>query len=139
MKAGCPINTLHACMANAAYKAFPLYEYEDRDWQAYSKGETKTIKKVRQHTDYDLSVEAMFPQTWGSTALGFGGIGGAAITTAYVIIISSDLNGMHAVYFGGQLAYVINRPNEKFWEDVLHHRMVDAKLGKKTYEREQTV
>lgn len=33
------------------------------------------------------------------------------------------------------LAYVIERPNEKFVEDIQKNRMVDAKLGKATYER----
>jgi hypothetical protein len=77
----------------------------------------------------------MFPQTWSSTALGFGGIGGQAFTSAYVCVIESTLVGGYAVYFCGRLAYVINRPNEKFWEDISLHRVVDANLGKKTYER----
>jgi hypothetical protein len=33
------------------------------------------------------------------------------------------------------LAYVIDRPNEKFIEDIQRHQMVDARLGKATYER----
>jgi hypothetical protein len=66
---------------------------------------------------------------------GFGGIGGQAITSAYVCIIESNLVGGYAVYFGGRLAYVIDRPNDKFAEDVERHRMVDANLGKSTYER----
>jgi hypothetical protein len=93
------------------------------------------VEKTRKHSFYDLTVYSMFPQTWGSTALGFGGIGGQAITSAYVCIIESNLVGGYAVYFGGRLAYVIDRPNEKFIEDIERHRMVDAKLGKSTYER----
>jgi hypothetical protein len=93
------------------------------------------VEKSRKHSLYDLTVYNMFPQTWSSTALGFGGIGGQAITSAYVCIIESDLVGGFAVYFGGRPAYVINRPNEKFIEDIERHRMVDAKLGKATYER----
>jgi hypothetical protein len=77
----------------------------------------------------------MFPQTWGSTALGFGGIGGQAISSAYVCVIESNLVGGYAVYFGGRLAYVIDRPNELFIEHIARQRMVDAKLGKATYER----
>jgi hypothetical protein len=77
----------------------------------------------------------MFPQTWGSTALGFGGIGGQAITSAYVCVIESNLVGSYAVYFGGRLAYVIDRPNEKFIEDISKQRMVDANAGRKKYER----
>jgi hypothetical protein len=150
MNATNPIETLAGCMAHAAYEAFPEYVYQDRDWAKHDKWrstltreEMKTavapadcfVIKARKHTMYDLTVYSMFPQTWSSTALGFGGIGGQAITSAYVCIIESDLVGGFAVYFGGRFAYVINRPNEKFIEDIERHRMVDAKLGKATYER----
>lgn len=163
MKAGCPISTLHACMGHAAYEGFSEYKYTDRDWVKYEKWrknvfdklsreeqkkmydeERRTntfmgpsdclVEKSRKHTDYDMSVFAMFIQTWGSTALGFGGIGGAAMTSAYVTIIESDLTGEYAVYFGGRLAYVIKRPNAKFIEDVNNRRMVDASKGKALYE-----
>jgi hypothetical protein len=145
-----PIETLAGCMAHAAYSAFPEYKYQDRNWAMHdkwratlSREEMKTavapdecfVEKTRKHSFYDLTVYSMFPQTWGSTALGFGGIGGQAITSAYVCIIESNLVGGYAVYFGGRLAYVIERPNEKFIEDIQRHRMVDARLGKATYER----
>jgi hypothetical protein len=150
MNATNPIETLAGCMAHAAYEAFPEYKYQDRDWAKHDKWrstltreEMKTaiapadcfVEKSRKHSFYDLTVYNMFPQTWSSTALGFGGIGGQAITSAYVCIIESNLVGGYAVYFGGRLAYVINRPNEKFIEDIQRHRMVDANLGKSTYER----
>jgi hypothetical protein len=150
MNATNPIETLAGCMAHAAYEAFPEYKYQDRDWAKHDKWrstltreEMKTavapadcfVEKSRKHSFYDLTVYSMFPQTWSSTALGFGGIGGQAITSAYVCIIESNLVGCFAVYFGGRLAYVINRPNEKFIEDIERHRMVDANLGKSTYER----
>ena len=150
MNATNPIETLAGCMAHAAYEAFPEYKYQDRDWAKHDKWrstltreEMKTavapadcfVEKSRKHSFYDLTVYSMFPQTWSSTALGFGGIGGQAITSAYVCIIESNLVGGYAVYFGGRLAYVINRPNEKFIEDIERHRMVDANLGKATYER----
>lgn len=164
MNATNPIETLAGAMAHAAYEAFPEFHYTDRDWPKYdkwrsevfdklSKEEKKAlydeerrtnihmcpldclVEKTRKHTFYDLTVCAMFPQTWGSTALGFGGIGGAAITSAYVCIIESNLLGQFAVYFGGRLAYVIERPNEKFMEDISRQRMVDANKGKATYER----
>jgi hypothetical protein len=150
MNATNPIETLAGCMAHAAYEAFPEYKYQDRVWVKHDKWrstltreEMKTavapadcfVEKSRKHSFYDLTVYSMFPQTWSSTALGFGGIGGQAITSAYVCIIESNLVGGYAVYFGGRLAYVINRPNEKFIEDLQRHRMVDANFGKTTYER----
>ena len=159
-----PIETLAGCMAHAAYEAFPEYRYKDRNWEKYgvwqdtvfnklSQEDKKKlyaeerqtgvalgpadcyVEKSRKHSFYDLTVYAMFPQSWGSTALGFGGIGGQAITSAYVCVIESNLVGGYAVYFNARLAYVINRPNEKFMTDIAGHRMVDANLGKNTYER----
>jgi len=145
-----PIETLHASMAHAAYVAFSDYTYQDRDWAKHDawrstlkREEYKTavapadcyVEKTRKHTDYDMSVYAMFVQSWGSTALGFGGIGGQAITSAYVCVIESNLTGEFAVYFHGRLAYMIKRPNENFFKDVQRQVMVDAKLGKSTYER----
>lgn len=47
-----------------------------------------------------------FPQTWGSTALGYGGVGGAAMTRAQTVVVSCPLNRSAVVYFGGdRLAY----------------------------------
>jgi hypothetical protein len=164
MNATNPIETLAGCMAHAAYEAFPEYKYQDRNWDKYRKWQDEVfnklsreekqklydeerrtnvhmgppdtrVEKSRKHTFYDLTVYSMFPQTWGSTALGFGGIGGQAITSAYVCVIESNLVGGYAVYFGGRLAYVIDRPNEMFIEHIARQRMVDAKLGKATYER----
>jgi len=164
MNATNPIETLASCMAHAAYEAFPEYKYKDRNWDKYRKWQDEVfnklsqeekkklydeerrtnvhmgpadcyVEKSRKHSFYDLTVYNMFAQTWGSTALGFGGIGGQAITSAYVCVIESNLVGGYAVYFGGRLAYVINRPNEKFIEDIQRHQMVDAKAGKTTYER----
>lgn len=150
MNATNPIETLAGAMAHAAYVAFPEYKYQDRDWAKHDKWratltreEMKTavapadcfVEKTRKHTFYDLTVYSMFTQTWGSTALGFGGIGGQAITSAYVCVIESNLLGQFAVYFGGRLAYVIERPNTKFFEDIANQRMVDAKLGTSTYEQ----
>lgn len=141
MKSGNAIETLHACMAHAAYVAFEDYHYKDRDWAkrdawCATPPDDCFVDKVRKHTDYDMTVYAMFSQTWSSTALGFGGIGDRALPSAYVCVIRSDLTGEFAVYFGGRLAYVIKHPNDKFVEDVARHRMVDAKLGKSTYEQE---
>ena len=59
--------------------------------------------------DFDSGEMYDFDQTWGSTALGFGGMGGQMITEArtYVFIpYENGLPGMKAfVYFGGRFAY----------------------------------
>lgn len=66
-----------------------------------------------------------FPQAWGSTALGFGGIGGAAVTTAQTTVIIGPA-GDAAVYFGKRIAYYIEVPNAKFWEDLRSHSMASC-------------
>ena len=48
-----------------------------------------------------------FLQTWGSTACGWGGMGGAAMTTTYTVAIHNEYFGIIAVFWGGRLAYCV--------------------------------
>ena len=66
-----------------------------------------------------------FDQTWGSTALGFPGMGGQAITTARTYVAIPNYESIAYVYFGGRFAYkaVIN---ERFNEDLAHHCMASV-------------
>ncbi len=66
----------------------------------------------------EIFVYAMFPQLWGSTALGFQGIGGQAMTTAYTTVIYCSAIGKYYVYFGGRFAYEVDYRSSKFLEDV---------------------
>lgn len=59
-----------------------------------------------------------FEQTWASTALGFDGIGGQAMTSARTyVFIPMSVNQKCFVYFAGRFAYAVNY-SEKFMEDV---------------------
>lgn len=80
---------------------------------------THRRKKLEEFDIYD------FDQTWDSTALGFGGIGGSAITTArtYVLIPMDEEKAY--VYFGGRFAYQCGI-NDKFREDLRNRRMSDV-------------
>lgn len=71
----------------------------------------------------EFEVINVFSQTWSSTALGFGGIGGQAITSAYTTIIENVDLGYVAVFFGERMAYVIKHPNVKFVEDIKKRNM----------------
>ncbi len=53
------------------------------------------------HVD-DLAVYA-WPQTWSSTALGFGGMGGQALTVAPTTVVVHENTAF--VYFAGRPAY----------------------------------
>ncbi len=66
----------------------------------------------------EFEVMAVFLQVWGSTALGFGGIGGQSITAAYTTVIQNCNLGYAAVFFGNIMAHIVQRPNDKFWEDM---------------------
>ena len=82
-----------------------------------------------------LKFEAeMFPQTWGSTALGFGGIGGQAITTAYTTVFHEIYHDIHAVFFDNQLAYIVKKSNEAFNADLLTRNMADVGKAVTKYE-----
>lgn len=86
--------------------------------------------------DFELHT---FKQTWGSTALGFGGIGGQAITEAntYVFIPLVD-NQKCLVYFGGRFAYKADYC-EAFVEDMLKGQLEPVyRAGKYTFKKEDT-
>ena len=64
-----------------------------------------------------------FEQVWSSTALGFGGIGGQAMTSARTyVFIPITCNQKCFVYFAGRFAYAVDY-SEKFMEDVLNNNM----------------
>lgn len=66
-----------------------------------------------------------FPQMWGSTALGFGGIGGCVMTTAQTVVVG--YGNRFIVYFGGRFAYDIEGINSTFIEDMKMYRMKSVK------------
>jgi hypothetical protein len=123
-----PIQSLAQALAHAQYEGFPEYEYQDRDWEHYHKTkEDRRITKHAKHRSSDLIVHAMFPQSWSSTALGFGGLGGQAITPAYTVIIESGHGMGYCVYFGGRFAYRIERATDHFFGDAINQRMAAVK------------
>lgn len=123
-----PITCLAECIAHAQYVGFADIEYQSRDWsKPNTPGEEHYVAKTRRPNTYDFEVSAMFTQTWGSTALGFGGIGGSAMTTSYVVVLQSHLTGEYLVYFGSRFAYKLVRPNRKFFEDIAASNMADVR------------
>lgn len=73
----------------------------------------------------------IFPQTWGSTALGLReAVGLRSITTAYTTVIVVNRSSAY-VYFNGKVAYKVNHANEAFLEDLNKHKMVDYRFKEK--------
>lgn len=77
-------------------------------------------KERPQINDFELYT---FSQTWGSTALGFDGIGGQAMTSARTyVLVPQNCNQNCFVYFAGRFAYAVSYSPE-FMNDVLAGRV----------------
>lgn len=113
-----PISTLHEALSAAVLVDLPECVYTERDWvkwqkmsrneqeEARAKGTEPIVTHKRRPYTNEVDV-TLFNQTWGSTALGYDGIGGAAMTDAYTVVV--QFQGIYCVYFGcGRLAYRID-------------------------------
>lgn len=138
MELGSPFDALHGAIASAIHNDLPDIDYWQQDWIAYNsltkeeklklrvnEGSGKMVQ--RRPESYEIEV-VMFPQTWGSTALGYGGIGGASMTPAYTVIVSH--RRCSCVYFGGgRLAYRVDGAKQspegqkRFIEDISRQNM----------------
>lgn len=134
MRAGNPLEQMSAAMYSAIFKDLPDVEYEYRSTRQVLDKEAGTPKKRRPYAD-EVEV-VMFPQMWGSTALGFGGMGGAAMTKAYTTVVFGNSNQSVCVYFGTRLAYAIDKdiPSE-FWADLKNHNMPSVDKAIKRYSK----
>lgn len=139
-----PIQVLHNVLGAAIYRDLPQIEYHDRDWvkwkaltkqeqlDAIKNNNVPGVMKSRRPREDELEVY-LFPQTWGSTALGYGGIGGSAMTTAYTVVVMC-INDV-CVYFGasGYLAYKFNMRKlsieglDRFQRDLNTNNMADCR------------
>jgi hypothetical protein len=89
-----------------------------------ARGISTTVRRQRPSPEH--CEVTMFSQMWESTALGYGGIGGQAVTDAYTVIVRCEYTGYAAVYFGGgRLAYLV--PPEK-QNDVWHKAVHDHQM-----------
>jgi hypothetical protein len=135
-----PFDALHAALASAEHRDMPDVEYETRDWNEYKKDKDNLvmIKKIRRPYVHELEVD-VFLQGWGSTALGYPGIGGSAMTDAYTVVVSYG-HRQFCVYFGGGvLAYKVDlnkmAPTGRaaFMNDLRDHCLVDVQKAATRY------
>lgn len=142
MEIGSPFDALHGAIASAVHRDLPDVVYQDRDWDAWRKlSKDEQTAAIKNHTvpgvtktrrPYTEEVEVvMFPQGWGSTALGYGGIGGAAMTPSYTVIIQEGQ--CYCVYFGGgRLAYRLDyskmspEGRERLRQDIASQNMASV-------------
>jgi hypothetical protein len=77
-----------------------------------------------------------FNQMWGSTALGFGGIGGQAMTNARTyVFVPETCNQKCFVYFGGRFAYKADYC-ENLVEDIRKQNMAPVHQAGKYHKGE---
>jgi hypothetical protein len=117
-----PLLTLHEALAAAMLCDLSALPYQVLDREAIGKlgltprevaerrsaGTLPQTTAWRRPSDEDVDV-VLFPQTWGSTAIGYnrnGGLAGAAMTPAYTVVVTCGDEA--CVYFGGgRLAYQV--------------------------------
>ncbi len=131
MKADNPVETLaqavYSALHNEKYLPDITYHVPTREDTAMGRqGEKKTR---RPHVS-EISVYH-FPQMWGSTALGFGGIGGAAMTEAYTTVVILQ-DKIAAVFFAGRYAYTAEA-NMAFMNDLRANQMADTEQVKRYF------
>lgn len=87
---------------------------------------------------YDYGYFYDFDQTWGSTSLGFGGVGGDmfVVERTYVFIPQKNVKKAY-VYFGGQFAYTAD-VCKTFKEDMNNRKLVEvAKANRYKFTEEE--
>lgn len=125
MMSGEPLSSLASSIYSALLQDLSAVEYDEMGWDVASKKRKPTgVKKTRRPYESEIEIK-MFPQTWGSTALGFGGIGGQAITSAYTVVVFGPM-GDAVVYFAGRKAYHVARLNDKFASDCANANMAEV-------------
>jgi hypothetical protein len=139
-----PLRDLHEALAHAQYEGFSEIVYDNMDLEAIRKAKTideqiaareKRIPTTRRPWQgRDFWVHSMFPQSWGSTALGHGGMGGASMTTAYTIVLECPSTQEYLVYFGGLFCYKVDRKSknlEIFRKDISEHNLASKRNSEK--------
>lgn len=90
---------------------FPQLSTEQRDslnkcWSEDGKFSRYTDSNL--YKNWDRINLHIVDQIWGSTACGYGGMGGAAMTSKYNIIFENTMLNILFVYWDGKLAYVLD-------------------------------
>lgn len=124
-----PISDFAASVQHALIKGLPDIEYFYRRPGQDEPGE----KRTRRPTERDVQITSFY-QTWGSTATMFGGMGGAAMTTAMTVVVFCRIAGTWAVYCNGDHAYNVPLTGScAFPEDLKLHNLVGRREAATTY------
>jgi hypothetical protein len=95
------------------------------------KNNTVPVKSHNRRPYFEETEIFVFPQGWGSTALGYGGVGGSAMTSSYTVVVQCENTA--CVYFGGdRLAYrvwldkISSVGRENYFTDLQFHNMASV-------------
>ena len=77
-------------------------------WKTDEDSQYWNCNMVKNWDDIEIHITK---QMWGSTACGWGGIGGAAMTMDYNYIIHQKYTDLLFVYWSGKLAYICKKDN----------------------------
>lgn len=112
MKSGHPLLAVHEALSSALSYDMASQPAERVDYRPLDGGkdipwsQLPRQKYMRRPQEHEVEVY-LFPQTWGSTALGYGGVGGAAVTQAYTVVVTNRSEA--CVYFGqARLGYRVD-------------------------------
>jgi hypothetical protein len=130
-------------MFDPEYPNLELLEYKARQMLYESEYFKNKMEEARKKTAYvNIYLDAyVFPQTWGSTCLGFDitasgepAIGGQAMTKAYTAVFhEAGISDTYIVFFGGRAAYMVTEPSDKFLEDLRNQNLARLSVAKKCY------
>lgn len=98
----------------------------------YKAKEVLLRMNIEKYKDVELIAE-VFPQTWASTALGFSGVGGQAMTTAYTTVFIDWLKNIAIIFFDSRLAYLVEDWNNKFLEDLKNRELLSVERAMVEY------
>ena len=124
------------------YPNLELLEFKAR--QLLAKDETfmnmLNEKRATNKLVREAYVAHVFPQTWGSTCLGFdtletgeATIGGCAMTCAYTTVLREMVTDTWIVFFAGEPCYKVIDANEAFLHDLAAQNMASLSEAKKRY------
>lgn len=90
------------------------------------------LEQYGTETRMNFEVES-FPQTWGSTALGFDTWGGRAITKAYTTVVHEINSNFYCVFFNSRIAYIVFDPSDAFFADLKEHQIASVSQARSLY------
>lgn len=143
MRSGHPLLAVHAALSSALSYDMAPQPAERVDYRPLKGGaqipwsQLPRQQYMRRPQEHEVEVH-LFPQTWGSTALGYGGLGGAAMTQAYTVVVSNRSEA--CVYFGqAQLGYrvdftcISDEQLAAFKRDLSAHQLLGRREAAKAY------